>query len=226
MKQPLSRAEARELDRRAIEEFGIPACVLMENAGRACALELMQWPELAAGACVILCGAGNNGGDGLVIARTLLNHGLPARVLMLGDPEHVQHGSAELQLNLKLWLGLGGALEWVGPGWEPQRSADVFASAGVLVDALFGTGLTRAIGEPAAGLITAMNASKRPILAVDMPSGVDADSGRVLGIAVLARATLSFVGTKRGQMIGQGPRHCGLLKQVEIGIPFRFFRGE
>jgi NAD(P)H-hydrate epimerase len=220
----LSRAAVRELDRRTIEEFGLPSLVLMENAGRACADEALRMlgPGSQAGPALVLCGPGNNGGDGLVLARTLENRGRAARVAFVGRREQLAGLRGDACTNLELWQRVGGGVELVD---GPQRHAwlmDALARAPLVVDALFGTGLARALGEPWREVIELLNASARPVLAVDLPSGLDADSGEVLGAAVRAACTVTLVARKPGLGRGRGPGLCGRVLVAEIGIPRRY----
>jgi NAD(P)H-hydrate epimerase len=215
----LSRAAVRELDRRAIEEYGIPSVLLMENAGRACAEEGLRMLGSARGPVLILCGSGNNGGDGLVIARTLWNRGADVRAAFVGPRERLESGSSDFATNLRLWRGLGQELERVESASEVAALDTRLARAALVVDALFGTGLVRALGEPWHSLIQCVNAAQRPVLAVDLPSGLDADTGAVLGAAVRATRTVTFVAEKQGFSRGRGPELCGRIVVAEIGIP-------
>ena len=219
MSEALSREAVRELDRRAIEELGVPSLLLMENAGRACADVIER--RLGGGPALCLCGPGNNGGDGLVIARTLWNRGHEARALFLGDVERHERCSEDVRTNARLWRTLGRELELVEPaaGAATLRSILDDDRPAVLVDALFGTGLTRELRSPWSELVEAMNAARVPICAVDVPSGLDADTGQVLGAAVRAVSTVSFVAPKLGFTRGAGPQHCGEIRVAEIGIP-------
>jgi len=216
----LTRAQARELDRRAIEEHGVPASLLMENAGRACAEEAERL--LGAGAAepvAVLCGPGNNGGDGFVVARTLVNRGRPARVSYLGPRAKLAQAAGDFALHLALYRDLGHEVRVLETPAEAAALAPELARAALVVDALFGTGLARPIGKPWRAAIEAVNASRRPVLAVDLPSGLDADRGDVLGVAVRATVTVTFVAPKQGCLVGRGPELCGRLLVAEIGIP-------
>ena len=212
----LTREAVRELDRRAIEDYGIPSILLMENAGRACADEAL--PLMAGrGPVLVLCGPGNNGGDGLVIARTLANRGVAARVLFVGSLEKLDAASEDVRVNARLWRDSGGEIESVSSADDIDLS-----EAGLIVDALFGTGLTRELREPFTAIVRAINASDRPVLAVDLPSGLDANTGEVLGEAVRADVTVTFVARKRGFDLAHGPHLCGRIVVAEIGIPRAF----
>jgi NAD(P)H-hydrate epimerase len=215
----LSRAAARELDRRAIEEYGIPALVLMENAGRACADAAAELLAGRAGPVLVLCGAGNNGGDGLVVARTLWNRGFEARVLLAGPLARLERASAEVQTNARLWQGLGRRIEPLADEVALAARAGELASAALLIDALFGTGLTRPLTGLEAACVRALDGAGPPLLAVDLPSGLDADTGEVLGAAPRAALTVTFVAAKRGLLRGWGPALAGRVRVAEIGVP-------
>jgi len=215
----LSRAAVRELDRRAIVELGVPSILLMENAGRAAAEEALRMLSGREGTAVVLAGPGNNGGDGLVVARTLENRGRRARVVFVGPHERLTDGSPDFLLNLDLWRRQGGAVAVAVAPAELARLAEELRAAPLVVDALFGTGLTRPLDGPAAAAVGALNQSGAPVLAVDLPSGLDADTGEELPVAVLAEATVTFVAAKPGLYRGAGPRCAGRVVVAEIGIP-------
>lgn len=212
----LTRAEARELDRQAIEEHGVPSLLLMENAGRACAFELMRELGGDPEPVLVLVGPGNNGGDGLVIARTLVNHGLAARVVFVGSSEQLESGSSDFATNLALWRDLNEPIEVVS---DPADLRAFGRGTGWVVDALFGTGLTRPLEGLYAAVVEAVAGLGCPVLAVDMPSGLDADEGRVLGVALPARLTVTFVASKPGLEKADGPALAGRVVVVEIGVP-------
>ncbi len=216
----LSRAAVRELDRRAIEEYGMPSALLMESAGRACADEALA---LLSGAeqepVLVLCGPGNNGGDGLVVARTLENRGRRARVVHVGGRETLAGARGDALLMARLWRGLGREIELAADQAAVRALAPALARAPLVVDALFGTGLTRPLGEPWVALIRLLRSAGAPVLAVDVPSGLDADTGLELGAAVRADVTVTFVARKPGFGRGLGPEACGRVVVAEIGIP-------
>lgn len=203
--QSLSREQVRELDRRAMEEFSVPGLVLMENAGRGCAEWLMalnaeRLPTL------VVCGPGNNGGDGFVIARHLDNHGWPVTAWLYGDASRLPPDAA---VNFAI-AQRSGLLAPPPPQFR-----------GWIVDALFGTGLTRPLGPPYDTLIAALNASGNPIFAVDIPSGLDCDSGVPLGPAICAQYTATFVARKRGFDNPAAARWTGQVRVIDIGAPRR-----
>jgi len=204
---PLTRAALRAIDRRASEEYGIPGVVLMENAGRNAAEILHRLNPLRLRVAVA-CGPGNNGGDGCVIARHLDRLGIPVTVRLFCDAGRLA-GDAAVNYNVVVRMGLVG-------------SADLsFAGFGWIVDALFGTGLTRAIGPPHDAVVAAINASGSQVLAVDIPSGLDCDTGRPLGPTVRAHHTVSFVGLKEGFVSLESRALVGEVHFADIGAPRR-----
>jgi NAD(P)H-hydrate epimerase len=221
MEGVLTREAMRELDRRAIEEYGIPSLVLMENAGRACADAAL--PMLGGVArelpAIVLCGPGNNGGDGLVVARTLENRGHAARVFLVGPYAKLEQASADVRTNAHLWRALGREIERMETPQEVEFLRAVLARAPLVVDALFGTGLARPLGEPWVEAIRAVNTCGRPVLSIDLPSGLDANTGAVLGEAVEATVTVTLAAKKHGMERGEGPARCGRVVVAEIGIP-------
>jgi ADP-dependent NAD(P)H-hydrate dehydratase / NAD(P)H-hydrate epimerase len=202
----LGAAEQRATDEWAIGELGIPGLELMERAGSGLA-ELTI--ELArTGTVVVVCGKGNNGGDGLVAARILRERGFEVRVLTLGAAEDLE-GDARRNLERL-------------PGPPPERfAAASLAGAVAIVDAILGTGFSGAPREPAASAIDAINAAggRAVVLACDVPSGVDATTGETVGAAVRARATATFHAGKPGLWIAPGKAHAGEVRVIDIGIP-------
>ncbi len=209
--QALGRAlytagQVRDLDRRAIEELGIPGYELMTRAGHATLNALRSlWP--AARSITVLCGPGNNGGDGYVVARVARAQGLPAHVVALGDPRQLAGDARRAHDD---FVAAGGRCE----PWSPS-----VLESDVIVDALYGTGLTRAVSGEAASMIAAANACGRPIVAVDLPSGLHADSGAVLGIATRAALTVTFIGRKLGLYLGAAPGHAGHVVFDGLQVP-------
>ncbi len=215
----LSRAQMREFDRHATEVCRVPGLLLMENAGRGGTDVLVR--ELlsgqAAGAhVVVVCGAGNNGGDGLVVARHLLVRGARAEVFLVGDAKGF---GPDALANLVAWRGLGGVVHELGPGAEVALLDRAMAQAGVVVDALFGTGLDRPIVGHHALVVRAMNASAAPRFAIDLPSGLDADTGTALGVVVRAQVTATFAHHKLGLLTPAGAEVAGSVHVVDIGVP-------
>jgi NAD(P)H-hydrate epimerase len=217
--EPLPDAEAmRAADRWAIEEVGIPSLDLMERAGEGLArVAANAAPE---GSIAIVCGKGNNGGDGLVAARVLRAAGREVRTLLLGEADELQgDAAANLQrLRDQAAESTGAGAPGGGSVVEPF-SADRLEGAGVIVDAVLGTGFADAPREPALGAIEAMNAAGVPVVAADVPSGVDASTGEIAGAAVCAVATATFAAAKPGLWVEPGKTHSGDVQVVDIGIP-------
>ena len=213
--RPLSREEVRSIDHRAAEEFGLPTLVLMENAGRGAA-DLLIDTSPHAHRIVIVCGPGNNGGDGGVVARHLDIQGRLVRIVWFATKDKIA-GDAAVQHKILEVAGID-QKNWSGVV-ERRRLDDLFAEADWIVDALFGTGLTRPIEGLFRHVIEAMNASGKPILALDIPSGLDADSGEPLGIAVKATITATFVAPKLGFGNPTAAFYTGKVEVVEIGVP-------
>ncbi len=204
----LYRAEqVRELDRIAIEELGIPGATLMERAGVAAFDELRRtWP--AARRLSIVCGPGNNGGDGFVLARHAAAAGLQVRVGLLGDAARLR-GDA-----------LGAHDRMRDAGLEAHGyTAGILDDADLIIDALFGTGLDRDVEAAWGACIADMNASPAPIVAMDIPSGLHADTGRVLGVCVSAALSVSFIGLKQGMFTGHARDCCGRVVFDDLGVP-------
>ena len=203
MLELLTAEEMGRADRLAIEG-GVPGATLMENAGRAVADEVVRrFPDQEA--VVVLCGPGNNGGDGFVAARHLKERGYKVRLGFDGDEAHLPEDAAFM------------AKRFAG-AHEPLRS-EVLAGADVVVDALFGAGLARPIEGKLAAFVESLNASGLPVVAVDVPSGVDGTTGEVRGVAVRAAATVTFFRLKPGHLLLPGRIHCGEVSLVDIGIP-------
>ncbi len=212
--EKLYRSEqVRELDRTAIEDFSIPSLTLMESAGTASYKLLREkWPE--AQDITIVCGTGNNGGDGFVVARLALQDGIAVRVLQLGSPEKL---SGDARHNSDAFLSLGG--EVIPFQLVPEQTE-------VIVDGVFGTGLEREVTGTWAEAIDAINEHWAPVLALDIPSGLHSDSGKILGTAVKADASISFIGLKQGMFTGDGPEQCGELHFDDLGVPSGVYSSE
>ena len=204
MSEPLLDAEQmRATDRWAIETLGIPSLDLMERAGEGLAAVVAQ--QAPVGRVVIVCGKGNNGGDGLVTARLLRAAGREVDVLAVWPPAELRGDAAEQLHRLSAEPGVFDAARLEG--------------AAVIVDALLGTGATGAPRDPAGAVIEAINAAGAPVVAADIPSGVDASTGEVAGAAITAVATATFHGAKPGLWIRPGKEHAGEVRVIDIGIP-------
>ncbi len=204
-------SQIRELERLAIET-GIDEYQLMLSAGKATFDALItQWPD--AKQITICCGKGNNGGDGLVVARLAHEHGLKVTVYLISASENFKSAPAKAaqackQLNIPL---------------HPFPNSLHF-QADVIVDALLGTGLSGEVQAPYVDIIRAINASTCPVLTLDVPSGVDADTGCVESEAVKAKTTVTFIGYKQGLFTGKAPAHCGKIVLDRLGIPKDVFK--
>lgn len=214
-----TRDQIRELDRRAIQDYGIPGVVLMENAGRGAAGVAVEMLCAAEGKLVaIFCGKGNNGGDGFVIARHLHNLGARARLVLAFDPEKA---GPETDWGINFAIARNMRLPFIiAESRAGQDDAALLArGSDLIVDALLGTGLSGEVREPYMALIRLINAADKPVLAVDIPSGLDADTGQVLRAAVRATRTATFVMPKAGFFLTDGPAHIGRLHIIDIGVP-------
>lgn len=199
--------DVRELDRIAIEEQGIPGYELMQRAGQAtCAALVERYP--AARRWLVLCGAGNNAGDGYVIARLGRERGVAVELLAMADPAGLQGDAAQAW---KDFAAAGGTcVRWQSGGQLP--------AADVIVDALFGTGLARPLEGAYLDVVSKIAATGRPVVAVDIPSGLSGLTGHVLGAAIRADITVSFVALKQGMFLARGPEYCGDIVFDSLGI--------
>lgn len=206
-----TREAIRRLDRVAVDEFGMPSIILMENAAiRLCETAKRMLGKKASPRVAIFCGPGNNGGDGLALARHLHNAGARVRIILAGSPERYTEGAAA---NVKIVQAM--KLEVVG-------SRSVIRTPDLIVDALLGTGVDRPVEGEVARLIRAINtigSRGSPVLSVDIPSGLDADTGAPWGNAVRADVTLTLVGFKRGFLELAARPYLGRVEVGDIGVP-------
>ena len=211
-------AEVRELDRAAIEDYGVPGAVLMENAGVAvveAAVGMVGPPSDSL--VVLLCGKGNNGGDGHVIARHLHNRGYRVQVFLTHAPQEIE-GDARINLGIvRKTSGIPLTVISGRSAWAELENS--LAEAGLIIDALLGTGLQSNVREPFDSLIQLINGASKPTLSVDIPSGLSADTGQTMGHCVRATRTVTFALVKKGLLMGGGPERSGELLLAEIGIP-------
>ncbi|VAW86258.1 NAD(P)H-hydrate epimerase / ADP-dependent (S)-NAD(P)H-hydrate dehydratase [hydrothermal vent metagenome] len=200
-------AAVRELERIAIEAFSIPGIELMTRAGEAAFAALSsRWPQ--ARRIAVICGGGNNGGDGFVIARLAQVAGLEVSVALLVDVNSLQ-GDARLAYEAMVTVDI-----------EVQPMSDhLLANADVIVDAMLGTGLNRHVAGRWRDAIVALNAASAPVLTIDIPSGLNADSGTAMGVAVQAEVTISFIGLKQGMLTADGPECCGDILFDDLEVP-------
>jgi NAD(P)H-hydrate epimerase len=211
----LARDQVRELDRRAIEEYGVPGSVLMENAGRGVA-ELLCTLGVN-GKVVVCCGKGNNGGDGFVIARHLDNRRIPISVLLFARPQELT-GDAATAYRIIAMSELPISI-FDRPTIAPDLLRRELAGADWIVDALCGTGLRGPMRAPLDEPANAINISGARVLAVDLPSGLDCDTGEPLGPTVRANHTATFVALKKGFANPSAAPWFGQVHVVDIGAP-------
>ncbi|PKM11319.1 MAG: bifunctional ADP-dependent NAD(P)H-hydrate dehydratase/NAD(P)H-hydrate epimerase [Gammaproteobacteria bacterium HGW-Gammaproteobacteria-3] len=200
-------AEVKELDRMAIEDYGIPGFELMSRAGQK-VFDCIQAHCAEADTCAVVCGAGNNGGDGYIVARLATAAGLQTTVYSVVDAEKLQGDAKAACL---AYLEAGGR-------WYRWNENTVFSEP-FIVDALLGSGLDRPVGGDYAKAIEQINNSRAKVVAVDMPSGINADTGKVMGCAVKADYTVCFIGMKQGLLTGDAPEYCGQLLFSALNLP-------
>ncbi len=211
-RQLYSAESVRQLDSIAISEYKIPGYELMKRAGKV-VFDYLQAHYPIARRILVLCGAGNNAGDGYVVARLATKAGLDVRVVSLVPAEKLQ-GDAHTAWHD--WHSLGRQLNHFSP--------ELLEKTDVVIDALLGTGLQRDVEGQWAEVIQQVNASPVSVIAVDLPSGLSADTGRVAGVAVEADATVSFIGLKKGLLTHRGVDHCGRLVFSDLSIPEAVYR--
>jgi len=216
--------QMQELDRKSIEVYRIPGIVLMENAGRG-AVEVLtsNFPDIQKKTIAIIAGKGNNGGDGFVIARYLLNRGIPVKVFLLTDPKSLR-GDAEINFNI--FHHMKGEIIPVPSSKDYQKVKKSLENFDLLIDGIFGTGLDAEVRGYYREVIDHLNTLQKPIVAIDVPSGLDADTGKPLGTAVRASLTITFGLPKVGHLVSPGIDYVGSLKVVDIGIPGRLVEEE
>jgi NAD(P)H-hydrate epimerase len=203
-------AQVREFDRIAIEEYGLPGGDLMERAGARAFHRLQQrWPGVSE--ILVVCGIGNNGGDGFVLARHALQGGLRVRVLQLGDAERLRGDALTM------------AAAWQAQGGEIEPYQGLPGKPGLIVDAILGTGLERDVDGHWAAAIDEINRHQAPVFSLDIPSGLNSDSGHIMGSAIRAEVTLSFIGLKQGMFTGEGPDCCGEITFDALDVPARVY---
>ena len=210
----LSRSEMRELDRTLIEECSVPSLVLMENAGRGAAEVILGELE-GRRRVTVVCGGGNNGGDGFVVARRLLLFGHAVRAVLAADPSRLR---GDALASYRAFSGVGGAVARVGEG-DLDALGAALDGADLIVDGLFGTGLDREIEGFELSVVERMNRASARRLSLDLPSGLDADTGVPLGAAVRADRTATFGFLKRGLTTPLGAAHAGRVEVIDLGAP-------
>jgi NAD(P)H-hydrate epimerase len=209
--------QMQELDRKAIEIYRIPGIVLMENAGRGAAEVIYNaFPDLQKKRIAIVAGKGNNGGDGFVIGRHLLNKGIPIKVFLLTESKSLR-GDAET--NYQIFSRMKGEVISIPSSKDYQKVKKDLEKFDLLIDGIFGTGLDAEVRGYYREVIDHLNTLKKPIVAIDIPSGLAANTGKPLGTAIRASLTITFGLPKVGHLISPGIDYVGEVKVIDIGIP-------
>ena len=219
----LTAAQMREADRFTIEDIGIPSLVLMENAGRqvVAAMEA-AYASLLEGRVAVLCGRGNNGGDGFVVARTLLQRGVETLVFVIGPLAEVR-GDARINLDILGRLGLTIVEIADEQTWELHFSE--ISKCGLIVDAMFGTGLRSPLGGMMETVVADVNASAIPVVSVDLPSGLSADTPHLIGDCIDASMTVTLAAPKLPLVLPPAEAFAGDVVIADIGIPYEVIDG-
>ena len=204
----------QQIDKKATERYGIPAIILMENAAISSAFVVLKVLKVGQANIILFCGQGNNGGDGFACARHLINRGLKVKVYFLGKEKKL---SKEAKINYRILRKMG--REILRPKLPSLKKE--LNNTGLIIDALLGIGLKDKVREPVYSLIELINGSKKPILSLDIPSGLDATSGEVRGIAVKAKYTVTFGLFKRGFLNPQALTYTGSVTVGDISLPRR-----
>ncbi len=212
----VTAAEMREIDRRTIEEYRVPSYELMEKAGQAVAEETAKLAGSPPKRLLILAGKGNNGGDGLVAARYLKQKGYTVQVLLFSEGQKLKADPARNFVeNAKLRI----PCRIVGEHFAWETVPQLFQETDVIIDALFGVGLDKELREPYRGLVERVNESKKKVVSVDIPSGLNSDTGEILGTCVKATLTVTMGLPKKGFYEGRGPEMTGKIVVADIGLP-------
>lgn len=213
----VTASQMRELDRRATEEFGIPSLLLMENAGLQAVLEMERsFPRLLTGRVAVVCGKGNNGGDGLVVARHLFDRGTEVEVFLVAKQGDVK---GDAGTNLEIIRRLGVPIREITTRQDIQASGEMISRADLIVDALLGTGTAGGAKGLVAEAIDLLNRTGCPIVALDIPSGVSSDEGELPGPSINATLTVTFGLAKRGVILFPAASYAGRVVIVDIGLP-------
>lgn len=211
-----SSKEMQLIDKKAISEYGIPGIVLMENAAIQVIKEIeAKYGDLTKKRVTVVAGKGNNGGDGLAIARHLINRGTKIIVYLLAEDSSIE---GDALINLKIFKKMGGKI-YDSSSFDLKAMETVISHSHIIIDAIFGTGLSTDVKGFYADVISLINSAGKPIVSVDVPSGISADTGKVLGTAITAEMTVTFALPKVGLLIYPGAEYAGGLKIVDISIP-------
>src|SRR3954447_13280672 len=219
----LNAAQMREADRFTIEEIGIPSLVLMENAGRqvVAAMEAAYESRLN-GRVAVLCGRGNNGGDGFVVARTLLQRGIDTVVFVIGPLAEVR---GDARTNLEILGRLGVTVVEINDEQTWELHFSEISQCTLLVDAIFGTGLKAPLSGMLETVVADVNAAGIPIVSIDLPSGLSADSPQLIGDCIDASMTVTLAAPKLPLVLPPGEGHAGDVVIADIGIPHEVVDG-
>ena len=215
----MSRDEVRAFDAWAINELGIPGVVLMENAGRSCAQFIIEkLSKIKNPVVCIFCGTGNNGGDGFVIARHLFNAGFAVTVVVCGNIAKI---TGDAKINFDILTGLGLKIERLDMEGTETIDASVTklaSEANMIIDAIFGTGLIGTVRDEYKQLIESINELGCPVLSVDIPSGLDCDTGLPFGVSIKANCTITFAAVKKGFVFENTRAYTGDIFVASIGV--------
>jgi NAD(P)H-hydrate epimerase len=211
----MTRQEVRDFDAYSINTLGIPGVILMENAGRGCGeIAIAELKKRGGSKVCIFCGTGNNGGDGFVIVRHLKNAGFDVNIVLCGSAAKIK---GDALVNYKIAVNMEIKIkEFTEP--EKIDAGKLAADCDLIVDAIFGTGLTGELKPEFAKIINSINALNKPVIAVDIPSGLDCDEGKPLPTAIRAIATVTFVAAKKGFQTVSSAEYTGEVYIASIGI--------
>lgn len=213
----ITSKEMQQIDRCAQEEFGIPSIILMENAGQKAfqvALDMLPITKNVKVVCV--CGKGNNGGDGFVCARHLINNGIDVDTFLLGNPDELKK---DPKTNFEILKNMGRTIKILKDKEDFAFFINNLKEAQLIIDAILGIGLSGEVKQPYKSAIDLINQSRRPILALDVPSGLDATTGKILGSCIKATKTATFAFPKTGFLKNDGPNYAGEVIVADISIP-------
>ena len=217
----VTASEMREMDTMTINEAGIPGVVLMENAARSASkVFLNHFNPPDGSSIVILCGKGNNGGDGYVMARHLHEKGMDVSVMITGEKSSI---SGDALINLRIIEKLGLKISEITDDDTLQYASDIILRCSYIIDGLLGTGLNSPVRGIYKKLIENVNQSGKPVMSIDIPSGLNADTGSKMGTAVKAHLTVTFGFPKPGQLVYPGAELVGRLVNIDIGIPGKIY---
>lgn len=215
----VTSSEMRLIDEKAIREYGIPGLILMENAGMGAAAYLMEEIKKAGlpqNRILVLCGKGHNGGDGFVMARVLTGLGYPVQVILFANPPVLKPDS---QINFQKLEALPIPVTVADEAWMESRFGPFLETCDWIVDAIFGVGLDKPLRDSYLNIVRSVNEARKKVFAVDIPSGLNADTGQIMGEAVCAGWTATLGLAKKGLFTGDGPRVSGKIRVIDIGIP-------